>query len=252
MKKLIKKRNNKDMMSVTEHFRELRNRIIVCILALVIGFGISLNFSSRIVDILIQQGTTYGYKFIFIAPQEMIIQYFRVAFIGALVLTIPILFYEIWAFFTLGLARKSKFYFLFSMIMGLVCFFIGVVFAFKITLPFMLNFLIKANSSSVVTASISVESYLSFVFTVYIIFGTIFEMPMVTVLLTKLGLLRPQWMKAARPYVIVVCFFIAAIITPPDIISQIMVAIPTTILYEVSILLCKVLYRKKETVEQDS
>lgn len=249
MKKIIKRRKNKDLMSITDHFRELRNRMIVCAVALTLGFCISLSFSSKIVDVLIQQGTVHGYKFIFIAPQEMIIQYFRVAFISALIITIPVLLYEIWAFFTLGLKKKDKFYFLSAMVMGLVCFLIGVTFAFKITLPFMLNFLIKSNSNAAITASISVASYLSFIFTVYFIFGTIFEMPMVTVILTRLGLLRPEWMKVARPYVIVICFFIAAVITPPDIISQVMVAIPTVILYELSIVLCKILYRKKEVSE---
>lgn len=116
----------------------------------------------------------------------------------------------------------------------------------------MLGFLYKINGTDYITSSISIESYLSFVLMVYIIFGIVFEMPVVSAILTKFGLLKSVWLKKGRSFAIVLCFIVAALITPPDIISQIMVAIPMMILYQLSIIICRVIEkfnRKKEDEE---
>ena len=147
-------------------------------------------------------------------------------------------------------SRKEKTVFLLAMIFGAVCFLIGVLFAYFITVPFMLRFLIQFTTDVNVTDSISIGEYLNFLITVFIIFGIVFEMPVVTVLLTRLGLLKARWLKAARKVMIVVIFFIAAVITPPDVVSQVMVAIPMIGLYQISIALCAVFEKKKEDAEE--
>lgn len=241
-----KKKNANGEMALTGHLSELRNRLIVCIIFLVIGFGVCFHFSTDIVNFLVDQGRGYGYEFVFIAPQEMIIQYLKVGIVGAVIICLPVLLFEIWAFVKPGLMKNENLFFLFAMLLGLCCFAVGVAFAYFISLPFMLQFLININTSAFVTATITVENYISFVLMVYLIFGIVFEIPMVSVVLTKLGLLKPEWMKAARPYMIVVMFVVAAIITPPDIVSQTMVAIPMIVLYEISILLCKVFRKQRD------
>jgi sec-independent protein translocase protein TatC len=133
------------------------------------------------------------------------------------------------------------------MIFGLICFCIGVYFAYRIMLPFMLHFLISLSTGSGVTASISVQNYMTFLMTLFLIFGIVFELPVVSVLLTQMGLLKVEWMKKGRRVVIVVIFVIAALITPPDIVSQIMVAIPMIALYELSIILCTICQKLKGT-----
>lgn len=123
--------------------------------------------------------------------------------------------YEIWAFIRPGLERKENFVFFFAMVAGLFFFILGAGFAYKIALPFMLYFFIHVNASASIIASISIESYLSFIMTIFITFGTVFEMPVATVILTQLGLMRPEWMVKGRSVVNVVIFIVAAIITPP-------------------------------------
>jgi sec-independent protein translocase protein TatC len=140
------------------------------------------------------------------------------------------------------------------MFFGLICFVIGIIFAYKIMLPFMLYFLIDLSKGSNITASISVQNYMTFLLTIFMIFGIVFELPVVTVALTQMGLLKVQWMRAGRRVVIVVIFFVAALITPPDIVSQIMVSIPMIGLYELSIIISSILLKvrkKKKSEEED-
>jgi sec-independent protein translocase protein TatC len=121
-------------------------------------------------------------------------------------------------------------------------------------LPFMLYFLIDISNGSDISASISVQNYISFLLTIFMIFGVVFELPVVSVLLTQLGLLKVEWMKKGRRVVIVVIFFLAAVITPPDIVSQIMVGIPMIGLYELSIIICTFLnkFRKKHSDDEEN
>jgi sec-independent protein translocase protein TatC len=114
---------------------------------------------------------------------------------------------------------------------------IGVAFARYISLPFVLRFLIQFTGEVDVAASISIQQYVGFLLTIFVVFGLVFELPVVSVLLTGLGLIRAEWLKAGRKIMIVVIFVLAAIITPPDVVSQIMVAVPMILLYELSIAL---------------
>ncbi len=115
----------------------------------------------------------------------------------------------------------------------------------------MLNFFITVDTTSTIQASVSIEYYLNFVITVFLIFGAVFEMPVVAVILTQFGLLKPEWMVKGRSIVIVAIFFIAAIITPPDVVSQVMVALPMIVLYQLSIFLCRLFYKKKQAKEEE-
>ena len=126
----------------------------------------------------------------------------------------------------------------------------GVAFAYFISLPFMLRFLIQFTGEVDVSASISIQQYVGFLMTVFVIFGLVFELPVVSVLLTGLGIVKAEWLMKGRKVMIVIIFVLAAIITPPDIVSQIMVAIPMIGLYELSIALSKFVGKlKKEKVE---
>ena len=232
--------HNGGSMGVTDHLRELRNRLLICLGVFVILILIGLYFSREIVRFLLAMGEKYQYDFIYIAPQELLIEYFAVDFAFALCMALPVLFYQIWAFLKPGLTKREKFLFPLAMIFGTLCAVIGVFFAYKILLPFTLRFLISLSDNSGVRAAVSVQNYISFLLTIFIIFAVIFELPVVTLILTRLNLLKISWMRKFRRPMIVLIFFIAAVITPPDIVSQIMVAVPLMILYEFSVLLCAI------------
>lgn len=171
--------------------------------------------------------------------------YFSIALLGAVILAFPVIAYEIFAFCSPGLRQKEKTMMLLGMIFGTVFFALGVLFAYLVTLPFMLHFLITFSTDVPIAASISIEEYVNFLLMVFTIFGVIFELPVLSVILTALGVVRPSWLVSARKVMIVAIFFVAAIITPPDIVSQIMVAIPIIALYEFSILLSRIVYKMK-------
>ncbi len=246
--------NSEKNMSVTGHLKELRNRLIICILCLVVSFLVGLNFAPDLVGILTGIGKGYGYTYVYISPQELLMQYFSVAMLAGVCVTLPVILYHVWAFVQPGLRKNENALFLSALFFGLICFVIGILFAYKIMLPFMLRFLIDISSGSDITASISVQNYMTFLLTIFMIFGIVFELPVVSVLLTQMGLLKVEWMKKGTRVVIVVIFFVSAVITPPDIVSQIMVSIPMIGLYELSILISSILLkvkRKKKSEEED-
>ncbi len=225
-------------MPLSEHLRELRNRLFVCLGVLLAATLAGLHFAPRIVELLLAIGRGYRYRFVYIAPQELLMQYVTTALVCGLCASVPVLCYQTWAFVRPGLKRREKALFLFAMIFGLACFCGGVYFAFRIMLPFMLYFLSSLSGNSSASASVSVQNYISFLTTVFLVFGVVFELPVVSVLLNRAGLLKVRWMRKGRRVMVVAIFFLAALITPPDVVSQIMVAVPMLALYELSILLC--------------
>ena len=251
MKKKAKEAASPDgSMSLSGHLRELRNRILVCVILLVVVFSVCLSFAPQIVTLLTDMGQRYNYVYVYIAPQELFLVYMNVALVGAVVVCFPVLAYQIYAFCSPGLSGKERGYISGSLIAGGLCFLVGVAFAYFISLPFMLRFLIQFTGQVDVSASISIQQYVSFLLTVFVIFGLVFELPVVSVLLTGLGLVRAEWLVKGRKVMIVIIFVLAAIITPPDIVSQIMVAVPMLGLYEISIALSRVVGKaKKSTAE---
>ena len=251
MKKKAKEPASPDgSMSLSGHLRELRNRILVCVILLVVVFGVCLSFAPQIVTLLTDMGERYNYVYVYIAPQELFLVYMNVALVGAVVVCFPVLAYQIYAFCSPGLSGKERGYISGSLVAGGLCFLLGVAFAYFISLPFMLRFLIQFTGEVDVSASISIQQYVSFLLTVFVIFGLVFELPVVSVLLTGLGLVRAEWLVKGRKIMIVVIFVLAAIITPPDIVSQIMVAVPMLALYELSIALSRMVGKAKKTTAE--
>ncbi len=247
------KRQEEQSMTLTGHLRELRNRLVICIVCLVGSSLVGLHYAPQLVDMLTDIGKDYGYTYVFIAPQELLMQYFSIALLAGVCITFPVILYHIWAFVQPGLQKHENALFLSAIFFGLLCFIAGIVFAYKIMLPFMLHFLIGISAGSEITASISVQNYITFLLTIFMIFGIVFELPVISVLLTQMRLLKVEWMKKGRRVIIIVIFIVAALITPPDIVSQIMVGIPMVGLYEISIVICSILmkFRKKEAEEED-
>ena len=243
MKKTSKKKKkapaNDGSMPLTGHLRELRNRILVCVVFLLAAFAVCLGFAPQFITYLTEMGERYDYVFVYIAPQELLLVYLNAALVAALVLCFPLIAYEVYSFCSPGLTKAERSSILLSLLAGTLFFVLGVCFARFISMPFVLRFLIQFTGEVDVSASISIQQYVSFLLTVFVIFGIVFEMPVISVLLSSLGLIRAEWLVKGRKIMVVLIFVLAAIITPPDIVSQVMVAIPMIALYELSILLCR-------------
>lgn len=241
-----KQANPDGSMALTGHLKELRNRLVICITVLLAGFCVCLAFASKLVTMLTDMGAAYRYIYVYIAPQELLMVYFSVALTGGIVLAFPFIAYHVYAFCSPGLRRREKVFVLGTLLFGTAFFCLGVLFAYFINVPFMLRFLIRFSSGVSISASISIREYVSFLLTVFLVFGAVFELPVVSALLTLLGLLRAEWMIKGRKVMIVAIFFAAAVITPPDVVSQVMVAVPMIGLYELSILLSRLCQQREK------
>ena len=238
-------------MTLTGHLKELRNRLIICAVVFVVSVVITLMYADRLIDILTAMGQGY-YTFVSIAPQEKLMQYFRVSLLAAVVVTVPVALYQMYAFAKPGLKKSETFFLKLVILLGLALFVVGVMFAYKLMMPFMLRFLSTGiEGADYIQTTTSIESYVSLCLTMFIIFGCVFEMPLITIILSKMGIINPQILKQVRGVAIVVIFFIAAVVTPPDIVSQCMVAFPMVLLYFVSIFLSGIFYKPHNTDEDD-
>ena len=233
-------------MTLTGHLKELRNRLIVCAVVFVVAVVVTLSYADRLIDLLTAMGQGF-YTFVSIAPQEKLMQYFRVSLLAAVVVTVPVALYQVYAFAKPGLKKSETFFLKLVILLGLALFVVGVMFAYKLMMPFMLQFLSTGiEGADYIQTTTSIESYVNLCLTMFIIFGCVFEMPLITIILSKMGIINPQLLKQVRGIAIVIIFFIAAVVTPPDIVSQCMVAGPMVLLYFISIFLSGIFYKPKE------
>ena len=224
-----------DSMTLLEHLDELRKRltiiVIVNVLATILLFGKTNDIMTYLLAV------NPGLDLVYITPSELLAVYIKISFIIAIVICSPVTIYQIWAFIEKGLYKNEKIYIAITLVFGVMLFVIGVLFCYFLVLPTTLDFFIRIAIEEV-TSMISIDSYVSFVNTMLLSFGVVFELPVLVFLLTKLEILKPEFLKKNRGIIIVGIFVVAAFITPPDVISQIMLALPLMLLMEISILIC--------------
>ena len=241
-------KNNQEM-NLFGHLDELRKRLTVIAVVNLVASAVLFTKADFVLDYFL--AINPGMELVFITPSELLVVYFQLSLIMALILCSPITFYEIWAFVEKGLYRKEKIYISLTLVFGVIFFIGGVAFCYFMVLPTTLKFFMRIAISDV-SSMISIKSYISFINTMLLCFGAVFEMPVLVFLLSKLEILTPDFLKKNRGLLIVVIFILAAVITPPDVISQIMLAVPMILLLQLSIVICTVVYktnRKKQTVE---
>lgn len=236
----MRKKKNPNELSLSGHVKELKRRMLVILVTFITVFIIAYIKSNEIMDIITILGKDIGYKFIYLAPQEIILEQLRIAGVTALLFSLPIIVYEISAFIAPVFSSKKSFFGLLLIgLIAIVLFVLGTLFAYEILLPFVYRFLYETGQASEIIAQISIKEYISLFITLESCIGIVTEMPLICIMLTRVGILTPKVMVNIRPYIMVVIFIVAAIITPPDVISQMMVAIPMVLLYQISIILCK-------------
>ncbi len=230
------------------HLEELRNRLIVCAIAIGIGFVISYIFSKQLFSFLILPLTEVlpaDSHLIFTNLPEMFIAYIKVALIAGIILAIPVIFYELWMFMAPALYRREKGYLIPFVLFSSILFLVGSLFGYLVVFPYSFKFFIGFATEDI-QALPSVKQYFSFTIRLLLAFGVVFELPVVVFFMTKIGLITPDSMKRFRKFAILSSFILSAILTPPDVATQIMMALPIIILYEVSIIISKGIYRKKK------
>lgn len=230
------------------HLEELRTRLIVCAIAVGVGFVISYIFSKQLFFLLTMPLTKIlppESSMIFTSLPEMFIAYIKVALIGGIILAVPVIFYELWMFVAPALYQREKRYLVPFVLFSTILFIAGALFGYLIVFPYGFKFFLGFATQDI-QALPSVKQYFSFAIRLLLAFGLVFEMPVAVLFLTKIGLITPEAMKRYRKFAILGSFILSAILTPPDVATQLMMAGPLIILYELSIYISKAVYRKQE------
>lgn len=176
--------------------------------------------------------------------------YMQFAFVIALILTAPVLLYQIWAFVSPGLYERERKVTLSYIPLSLFLFFCGVGFAYFVLFPFVVRFMQNLASDLGINQVIGINEYFEFLLQLVLPFGVLFQLPVIVMFLTRLGLITPMLLSKGRRYAYLLLLIVAAVITPPDVMSQLIVMIPLSILYEISIWISKIAYRKVLLAEQ--
>ena len=243
-----KKKMTDDKQPFLGHLEELRRRLVICAIAVGIGFIISYVFAKQLFSYLILPLTKVlpdDSRLIFTNLPDMFIAYIKVALVAGIILAIPIIFYQLWMFLAPALYQKEKKYIIPFVLFSSILFVAGSLFGYLVVFPYGFKFFVSFATEDI-QALPSVKQYFSFAIRLLLAFGIVFEMPIVVLFLTKIGLITPDSMKKFRKFAILCSFILSAILTPPDVATQLMMALPIIILYEISILLSKAMYRKKE------
>jgi len=235
----------------TGHLEELRRRLIVCFIAVGIGFVLSYGFKEKLFQILTRPLISVmktGDKLIFTGLPEAFFTYLKVAFLSGIILATPIIFYEFWMFVAPGLYNKEK-RLMFPIVFLSTLFFVGgSFFGYFIVFPYGFKFFLGFASETIQPLP-SMREYLSFASKLLLAFGVVFELPLIITFLAKLGMVSVSFLKKNRKYALLLFFVGAAILTPPDVVTQVMMALPLMVLYEISIVGARIFGKK--TSEND-
>lgn len=226
-------------LTFTGHLEELRRRLGISLVALVLTSSLCATQVGRIVGWLQHPVKAWLPTLVFFSPVEPLIAYAKVAVLGGLVLAMPVILSQLWAFVRPGLTPRERSSGLAFIWWGSANFLAGAVFAYAVLLPLALNVLLGIGKGTLEPV-ISIDRYLSFVTTLIFWSGVVFELPVVLFLLTKVGIVSPAWLRQQRSYAILVLVIVAAVVTPTtDPVSLLIVALALLLLYELSIFLAR-------------
>jgi sec-independent protein translocase protein TatC len=246
--------SKKDKSPFTEHLGELRDRLVRSFIAVGIGFVIAYFFKEKLFEILtapliVAMGETGNSKMIFTGLPEAFFTYLKVSLLAGVLVSTPVLFYEFWMFVSPGLYRTEKKYLLPIVILSVFFFIVGSSFGYFIVFPYGFKFFLGFANENI-NAMPSMKEYLGFASKMLLAFGFVFELPLVLTFMARMGLVTVDFLKKNRKYALLLFFVGAALITPPDVVTQIMMALPLMILYEISIIGARV-FGKKPSIDSE-
>ncbi len=243
--------SQEDKSPFTEHLGELRDRLVRSFIAVGIGFVCAYFFKEKLFALLtaplvIAMGDAGNAKMIFTGLPEAFFTYLKVSLLTGIAVSTPVLFYEFWMFISPGLYRTEKKYILPIVFLSLFFFIVGSSFGYFIVFPYGFKFFLGF-ANDTIHAMPSMKEYLGFASKMLLAFGFVFELPLVLTFMARMGLVTVDFLKKNRKYALLLFFVGAALITPPDVVTQIMMALPLMVLYEISIIGARVFGKKAKT-----
>ncbi len=234
-------------MPLIEHLRELRKRLLIIISVVATVFLVAWAFSEYILILLQKPLIPFQTKLHFDTLTDPFITHLKAAFLAAILLTFPFLLLQIWLFVKPALFKKETRTIWPFVLLSYPFFVGGALFCYLVVLPQAINFLVQFDENLI--PSLRVGDFLSFSSRLLFVFGLVFELPLISLLLTRAKLITPRWLAKNRRYALVLTFIVAAILTPPDAITQLLLALPLAILYEFSILVSWLAKPRKKKVK---
>lgn len=234
----------KHEMTVVEHLNELRRRLIFVAVGLTAGTAAGFSFARQILDYLTAPLKAYpeAGRLVFLTPTEAFFAFLKIAFLTGLILSAPLTIYQIGAFVWPALEGRERRYFI-SLVPAIAVLFAGgVLFAYKVILPFVFRFFLGFSTENL-QAFLTLGGYLNFVLGLVLPFGVVFQLPVLAYLLTAIGIITPAFLRRNRKFAVLAIFVIAALLTPPDVVSQVMMAGPLLVLYEIGVVISALAYR---------
>lgn len=226
-------------LTLEEHLQELRRRILWILFILVFFSIVSYPLTPSLLS-KIKRDLLRGSSLVVLSPQEAILVYIKISLLLGFTLSLPFIIFHSWRFIAPGLVEREKRLFLCIVTSSILLFLLGAGFAYFFLLPITLRFLLEVANWTAVPM-LSLDRTINFILLIILISGLIFQLPLVVGILTRLSLVNYKVLSSKRRYVILLAFIISALITDPSMVTQILVAIPIIILYEISILVSKIL-----------
>lgn len=241
-----RKADEKKTMSFLDHLEELRWRILKSIIALVVASGVGLAFSGRLLEVLVLplRRLEEPPKLIFLKPVGMFVVRMEAALLAGALLASPFILYQMWRFVAPGLLEHERRAFPLAVGAASLCFLGGASVAYWVVLPIALRFLVGLGTEYV-RAQFDIAHYVGFLLRLCLAFGVVFQLPVFSYFLTRLGVLTPKFLQRSRRYAVVAVVVLAALLTPPDVASQLLMAGPLLVLYEASIWVSKLADRNR-------
>lgn len=237
--------------TLLSHLIELRSRLIKIAAAVIVLFAALIPFAQRIFQVVSKPLVEVlpGQQMIATAVASPLLTPFKLTFFVALFVAMPVILYQVWAFVAPGLYKKEKHFAFPLLASSILLFYAGVAFAYFVVFPLVFGFFTAITPEGVEMMT-DISAYLDFITTIVLAFGLAFEVPIATVLIVWTGLTTPDKLGKARPYVFLMAFVLGMMLTPPDIISQTLLAIPVYLLYEAGIIMSRVFSKKPEDADE--
>lgn len=244
---------SENALPIMAHLEELRKRLVISSSAWFVAFLGCYSFAETLFGYIsdpVKKALPEGSTLVFLTATEPFFTYMKLGALAAFLVASPVIFWQFWAFVSPGLYRQEKRMVVPFVLASCLCFGIGTYFGFFLVFPQVFTFLISFGLGGDLAPMLSMGSYLSFSTKLLFAFGLVFELPIIIFFLARIGVVDHQWLAQRRKYALVIGFVIGAILTPPDVFSQVALALPFVILYEIGIWVAKFFGKPREQVEE--
>jgi sec-independent protein translocase protein TatC len=238
-------------MTVHDHIDELRKRLMLIVVFFLFAVIASFFLAQPLIKLIHEASAAEQLTLNAFRVTDALKVYMQMTFLLALLMVSPLILYQLWSFISPGLLEKERKVTLGYIPVSVILFLMGVAFSYFILFPFVIRFMLGISSNMEVQTMLGINEYFQFLFQITLPFGLLFQLPVVILFLTRLGIVTPLFLSQVRKYAYFILIVIAAFITPPDIISHLLVTVPLLLLYEISIWISRIGYKKAQAAEAE-